>query len=264
MFGNIVVLTVLGGALLCSARAPAQTLFITDAAPSVYDQPELLTASIYARNSEPPRLLFKFRRTASCSGSTVHVLREYFYPDGRPACRETVVYEANSLKSYHLDELQTGSSGTINVAGDPRDSARMLLTFDYSKDITSRGHRRQTTESVTTQALLNDMIGVFLSSNYDTLAKGAKVGLRYLVVSRKETVGLSFAKQGETTYHGRKVMTLKLQPTNPFISVLLDPLYFTVEEAPPHRVLQYLGRTTPKINESGRWKDLDAVTVFDW
>jgi hypothetical protein len=48
------------------------------------------------------------------------------------------------------------------------------------------------------------------------------------------------------------------------LATLVDPLYFTLEKAPPHRVLRYAGRTTPKTQVGGKWKDLDAVTVFDW
>jgi hypothetical protein len=48
------------------------------------------------------------------------------------------------------------------------------------------------------------------------------------------------------------------------LAPLVDPLFFTIEKAPPHRVLQYVGRTTPKIQSRGKWKDLDAVTVIDW
>jgi hypothetical protein len=29
-------------------------------------------------------------------------------------------------------------------------------------------------------------------------------------------------------------------------------------------VLQYVGRTTPKLKEGNKWKELDALTVFDW
>ncbi|HZR17937.1 MAG TPA: hypothetical protein VFE51_11480 [Verrucomicrobiae bacterium] len=223
-----------------------------------------MNASIYARKSDPPRLLFTFRRTASRSGSIIHVLREYFYPDGRTAARERVVYEGNSLKSYELEELQTGSSGTVSVSDDPRDRGHLQVTFEYSKDSSHRGHKRVVTEPANSEPLVNDMMGAFLSANYDAIARGIKVSCRYIVVSRKEIVGLSFSKQGETTYHNREALILKLQPTNPLISVLVDPLYFIVEKAPPHRVLEYTGRTTPKINEGNRWKDLDALTVFDW
>jgi hypothetical protein len=37
-----------------------------------------------------------------------------------------------------------------------------------------------------------------------------------------------------------------------------------MEKNGQHRVLQYTGRTTPKIKFKSGWKDLDAVTVFDW
>ena len=52
--------------------------------------------------------------------------------------------------------------------------------------------------------------------------------------------------------------------TSVFVAQLVDPLFFTMEQAPPHHVLQYTGRTTPKIQIGAEWKDLDAVTVFDW
>jgi hypothetical protein len=44
----------------------------------------------------------------------------------------------------------------------------------------------------------------------------------------------------------------------------VDPLFFRMEMAPPHRTLEYTGRTTPKALVGGKFKDLDAVTVFDW
>jgi hypothetical protein len=55
-----------------------------------------------------------------------------------------------------------------------------------------------------------------------------------------------------------------MEPTSPVISALVDPIHFTMQKAPPHRILQYVGRTTPKIQAGGKWRDLDAVTVFDW
>jgi hypothetical protein len=79
-----------------------------------------------------------------------------------------------------------------------------------------------------------------------------------------ETVGFAFRKDSETTWHGRKVIIVKMEPSSRIIAALVEPLFFTIESAPPHRVVQYVGRTTPKIQAGGKWKDLDAVTVFDW
>ena len=55
-----------------------------------------------------------------------------------------------------------------------------------------------------------------------------------------------------------------MEPTSVVIAALVDTLYFTVEKAAPHHTLEYEGRVTPKIERSGKWKDLDAVTVYDW
>ncbi len=62
----------------------------------------------------------------------------------------------------------------------------------------------------------------------------------------------------------QRVLVVRMEPSSSFLGTLVDPLVFTLEQAPPHRVLQYVGRTTPKIQVAGKWKDLDAVTVFDW
>jgi hypothetical protein len=55
-----------------------------------------------------------------------------------------------------------------------------------------------------------------------------------------------------------------MEPGSPFVAALVDPLSFTIEQSLPHRVLEYAGRTTPKTEVKGKWKDLDAVTIFDW
>jgi len=191
-------------------------------------------------------------------------LREYWYPDGRLAAREHVLYDSGGLKSYELEALQTSSVGRVTAGQSPAEPGRTQLSFEYNKDLARTSHARIAHESLSSSPLVNDMIGFFICEHFDKLNHGLKVNCRYIVVSRKETVGLSFTKEGETTYHGKPVILLKLQPTSPLISVLVDPLHFTVEKEPPHRVLQYVGRTTPKINEGGHWKDLDAVTVFEW
>jgi len=71
-------------------------------------------------------------------------------------------------------------------------------------------------------------------------------------------------KTGETEINGRTVEQIKMEPTNLFVSRLVDPLIFNVEKDAPHRIVSYLGRTTPRIQKGKAWKYLDAETVFDW
>jgi len=254
----------LGCALVTVAPVFAQRALSTDtsiseASQSIYKSPELITGSIYARDAEPARLLFKLKRTSTSSGAALKVLREYSYPDGRLAARERVTYQGNVLRVYELDELQTGGSGSVNIEGARADR----IAFRYSKDA-SHSSLAIKTESLVGDLLVNDMVGPFLASHWAQLLRGEKVPCRYVVVPRKETVGFSFTKDSESTWRGHDVLIVKMQPTSLLISVLVDPLYFTIQKAPPHRVLRYIGRTTPKLSEGGRWKDLDATTVFDW
>src|SRR4051794_31245972 len=72
-----------------------------------YFEPAHLTGTIYEIGATPSRILFTFRRTATRSGSTIRVVREYFTPAGSIAAREVAVYEHGKLLSYELEELQT-------------------------------------------------------------------------------------------------------------------------------------------------------------
>src|SRR5215471_17139884 len=70
-----------------------------------YEQPTNLTGSIYPKGTEGQQPLYRFKRGASRSGSTLNVVREFTYPDGKPAARERVVYEGDNLILYELEEL---------------------------------------------------------------------------------------------------------------------------------------------------------------
>jgi hypothetical protein len=112
--------------------------------------------------------------------------------------------------------------------------------------------------------LTADMVGHFLIGNWDRLAGGDSVRCRYLVVPRRETVGFTFARAGDTVWRGCPAVLVRMEATSALLSPLIKPLVFTVERAAPHRVLQYTGRILPKVQVDGKWKDAEAVTVFDW
>ena len=108
------------------------------------------------------------------------------------------------------------------------------------------------------------MVGPCIVSHWSALARGEVVKCRLVSVSRAETVGFKFFKESDTTWHGKSVSMITLQPSSIVIARFVDPLHFIVEKDAPHRVYQYTGRTTPSIRRNGKWEELDAVTVFDW
>ncbi len=224
-----------------------------------YEEPKHLTGAIYSADAR--QLLFRFERTASRTGSTLTVRRDFNYPDGTLAAREQVVYEGDVLRLYELEEKQIGAAGSARIVP-AEDSNTGRIDFGYA--LKDGGQLKRRTETLRANTLMADMVGPFLASNWEALWRGEKLKCRYLVVPREETVGFTFLKHSRSTSHGQKVLVVKMEATSPFVAALVDPLFFTVEEDPPHRVLEYSGRTTPKIRVGERWKDLDAVTVFDW
>jgi hypothetical protein len=236
----------------------------TNGTPFRYEEPKLLLGTIYAKGAGRQQVLFKFKRVATRSGSRVNVLREYTYPDGKPAARERVVYDGDDLTSYALDELQIDAAGGVKVRRDPGSAARNALLFVYTKDLASGGNPKTSTEDLRNDTLTGDMVAPFLVSHWGELSRGEKVRCRYVVVPRRETVGFTFVKESEATSQGRGVVIIRMEATSIIIAQLVDPVFFTVEKDGQHRVLKYVGRVTPKAKAGNKWDDLDATVVFEW
>ena len=227
-----------------------------------YVPPAVLTADIFALDGTAQGPLFRFKRVASSSGHELKVSGEFSYPDGRTAARERVLYQDNHLVRYELDDLQRGGKGSATIIRDPAKPGGGKILFEYTTD-PKRAPQTQS-EPLLPNTLVNDMVGRFLAAHWDSLARGQKVACRCIVVPRQRTVGFTFRKEAETVWKGHDALELKMEPSSWLVSLVVDPLHFVVEKNPPHRVLQYTGRTTPKLGRPGHWIDLDAVTVFNW
>jgi hypothetical protein len=225
-----------------------------------YEEPRYLTGSIYAPDRK--QILFKFKRIADRSGSTLKVEREFTSLDGKLAARERVGYEGDELASYELEETQTGGTGSARIQRDPENAAKGSIKFEFAPEAGGRAKMR--TEALRENTLIGDMVGPFLTAHYEELRRGDKVKCRLIVVPRRETVGFTFIKDTARTQAGHDELVVKMVVSSRLLAALVDPLFFTMEQAPPHHVLQYAGRTTPKLRAGNQWKDLDAVTVFDW
>jgi hypothetical protein len=236
----------------------------TNAAVLRYEEPKSLTARIYAKSPGPQTLLFNFKRLATRSGSKLNVLREYTYPDGRLAVRQHVAYEGDELVGFEVEELQNGARGNAKIRHDPASPAKGAVSFEYAKDTASGAKPKTNEEPLRNDTLMDDMIGPFLALHWGMLLNGQPVKCRYISVPRRETVGFTFTKDSESTWQGQKVIIVKMEATSFIIAALVDPVFFTVEKEGKHRILRYIGRTTPKIKTGSKWADLDAVTLFDW
>jgi len=221
-----------------------------------YLEPKDFTGKIYSDTSLK-QTLFTFRRTATNTGSEIHVTREFNSPNGKLAAREEVVYQKGQLKSLVLDEMQTGGRGEARVESV---GGELKINFDYTEGTT----KKTGSEKFLSEILTSDMVGPYIAAHLGELAKGEAVKCRLISLSRAETVGFKFFKESDSTWQGKPVVMVTMQPSSIIIARIVDPLHFIVEKEGIHRVIQYSGRTTPSIRRDGKWEDLDAVTVFDW
>jgi hypothetical protein len=227
-----------------------------------YLHPSQLTGTIYATGSGTNKILFTFKRTAIRSNDIVFVVRDYLYPNGALAAREETAYQSGALLWAKLEERQTGAHGSSTVLGDPKNPSKEKLFFEWSPDKDSRG--KKDTEDLRPRTLVGDMISYFIVAHWDELARGDAVQCRFIAQSRLETVGFKFVKESEVTWRGKSALRVRMEASSFIIAQIVDPLYFIVEKAEPHRIFEYVGRTTPKLRDGNKWKDLDARTVYDW
>src|SRR5690348_11149476 len=95
----------------------------------LYKDLKYLTGAIYTADGK--HLLFKFKRTATRTNSTMKAVREFTYPDGKVAARERAVYEGDALVSFELEESQIGASGSAKIRRAPDKTAKGSIEFEY-------------------------------------------------------------------------------------------------------------------------------------
>jgi len=229
-----------------------------------YGQPKLLTGMVYEMSSGTNKVLFMFKRTAVRSNATVSVTRDFIYPNGSLAAHEEAVYESGNLVWFQLDERQTGAKGSATVACDAKMQGKQKLLFDWVTGQDSSAKKKTDSEAFQGDTLVGDMISYFIPAHWNQLARGEAVNFRFIAPSRLETVGFKLVKEADVTWRGQPALRLRMEPSSFIIAQIVDPLFFIVEKSGEHRLLEYIGRTTPKMRDGNKWKDLDARTVYDW
>lgn len=218
---------------------------------------QVLIGRVYSQG-ENQKLLYNFRRTATRKGSGLHITRTYTYPGGRIAAVEKATYHNGNLVSYTLEERQIGAHGSLKIDGNGF-AGQGKVSFSYTDD----GSTRTNTEQLSGPTVINDDITAYMQAHWDELMAGKTLNVRYLVIPRLETVGFSLSKAGEDNWSGRQVVNVKMDPSSFFIGLIVAPVYFTFDKN-TGEIIQYTGRTTPKIKKNGEWQPLDAVTALQW
>lgn len=229
--------------------------------PYDYAKPKVLTGTLYEIGSHRTKILYTFRRVAMASGNTVQVERQFYRTNGLLAAVDKVTYESNQLVAYQMQDFQAKVCGAVRIAPDPKDLAQKQVFISYGSGLTPPKGKPQ---DLPPNAVFDDTVYPYMMAHWNELMRGDTVRFRFISFEWKRFFGFHFMKTAEFVRHGRTVEQIQMEPDNFFIREMVDPLTFIVEKASPHRVLSYVGRTTPRIQKGDAWKYLDAETVFNY
>jgi hypothetical protein len=224
---------------------------------------QFLTGRILDKASDTDKLLFIFKRSAQVTNEITRVACDYFTPDGSIAVAEKFVYDQDALSSFEIDQFQTGAKGSGAVVADENNPSKKRLVLKWTTTHDGKAETKTSSEYLRKDTLVSDMIPGFIVKHWDELAGGKEVAFRCVIPSRLETVGFELVKESETDWDGKKVLRLRMKTSNFFAARLVAPIFFIVENEPGHRVLEYTGRTAPKLRKGQKWRDLDARVIFD-
>jgi hypothetical protein len=251
---------------LLLSRVPARADATNQSPPALtidLAHPAVMTGTFYEIGSNRKTILFKYRRQATRDGDAIRVEQSFTLPDGSLACRESILYRHGQLVSYTMHDLRAKSNGSILVEPDPKKPKMQRLQLEFL-DGSDGARIRKTSETLQPNTLISDTIYPFILAHWDELLQGASVKFRFVSLDPSGTFGFRLIKTSDSTWQGRPVVGIKMEPGNFIIAHWIRPIFFTIEKAAPHRVFSYTGRTTPRNNVGGDWKFVDAEAVFDW
>lgn len=238
-----------------SKFAFALTLSLIARASSAANDPEFL-AKVFDPDSNKQKLMFTYKHTSEAKGDARVITNVYSDADGKLAAVETVEFvkdgEFERVRKYHMSQKQLGAEGKVEIK-----DGKVLFT--YERD----GKTKTDDEKLTDNFVVGPSITAYLQRNWEQIARGGRVPVRMAVPDRAETVGFEFFRDRTETVGGQKVYVLKMKPSSFLIAALVKPLFFHYT-ADGSKLIEVHGRTQVKQRSEDKWKDLDAVTVYEY
>ena len=232
--------------LLAVLALPAQGQAPAAAPPSPDAQVRLL---IYPLGADT--LLYEGLRTVRHEGGRVIVTTTFMRPDGTPLQRTEGVYEEATLAPLvaRLEDLRSGEEETFTREGG---SVRM------SYRATGQDAPASATVDAQPRQVFTATVVPFILQEWERLVAGQEVAFRLLVPSRRDSYAFRFRREdGAGSVPGR--LTVRMEPDTWLVRRLVEPLFFVLELAPPHRLREFRGRSSIKTDVG---KDQDLRTVY--
>jgi hypothetical protein len=210
---------------------------------------ELIHIDLYDLETE--RLVYRGFRECIEAGDKVTIKTTYKKPDGSEVQRTESVYERETLKlvSHVLADRRLGREEQIRVSG-----KKITLRYQEKKGEPAQSEELEWETSTSASPVLVAM----MARNAELLMGGDALVFDLIVPSRLETIGFRLKKDADGTVAGKPVTIIRMEPDSWLIRQLVDPMFFYLTSAAPHRLLQYTGRVSIKTDE-GEDQDLRSV-----
>jgi hypothetical protein len=166
--------------------------------------------------------------------------------NGKVATTEKAHIDKGNIVKYEVENLQTNDKGLIEVQGDK-------IVFTYWNN----GKSSTKKEDVKPNMLISANLVPYLQTQFKELMAKKDIEFKYAVWYRKELVGFKFMYDKEENGN----VIAKMVPTNFLYRSMVNPLYFALDKT-SKKLVYIKGRTLPKIQIKGTWRDLDAYIKY--
>lgn len=213
-------------------------------------------AKVFALDNGKKDPLFTYQQIVESNDGARVRINTFKDKDGQTVVIETSEFakvgEIEKLRFYKISQRQLSAEATITV----KDGKAL---FTYTRD----GKTKTSSETIGEDFVVGPSMMLHLHRNWEQVKRGNKVKVRLGVADRAETVGFEFYKDREETLDGKNVFVLKMKPSSFLIAALVKPIYLFVTPD-GETLLEVRGRTQLKQKVGSSWKDLDAITVYEY
>ena len=215
-------------------------LSISLASPALAQQSTRIGLKMY--DVESGKLLYEAQRTIKSANGRVTERTVFSKAGGAPIQQSETVYDEATLKliSHNMEDTRLGLMEEVTVS-----DGKVRFTYREAKDEEPDKDEMDWADNIIIAATIMPL----LRRNWDKIAAGEEVVFELIVVSRQGTVTFRLKTDSTAKVNGEPVTVVVMEPDSFFIRALVDPMFFSVADAPPHRLLRYAGRTSVKADD---------------
>lgn len=210
------------------------------------------TGKVYAAGSNKTKLLYNYVRHEEHNASGQFILKAQFTDLSGTVIfsEELIAQEYRPVKySYTQNDIQESGSAEVQ-------NGRIL--YSYTRD----GKTRTADDKNSDSFVVGPTIFPFIAAHWPALLGGASLEMRVGVMDRRETITFNMTKIGEFEKEGKPYVRLSMKASNPFIGMLVDPIFFIVEKD-TGKTRETEGTNLIRVNRNGHLDNLSANMVFD-